>query len=70
MAIAPLTITLEREMVVDFSKPFLSLDLNSNRSKKKMSTVFSFLKPLSKELWVSIKLIIILGSRLHFTNID
>ncbi|XP_011559283.3 glutamate receptor 1 isoform X1 [Plutella xylostella] len=54
MAIAPLTITLEREMVVDFSKPFLSLDLNSNRSKKKMSTVFSFLKPLSKELWICI----------------
>lgn len=54
MAIAPLTVTLERERVVDFSKPFLSLDLKpSKKSVKRNTSIFSFLQPLSKEIWVS-----------------
>ncbi|XP_060535299.1 glutamate receptor 1-like [Cylas formicarius] len=56
MAIAALTITSERERVVDFSKPFMSLGISIMIKKpmKQKPGVFSFLNPLSKEIWVSI----------------
>ncbi|KAI5647012.1 receptor family ligand binding region domain-containing protein [Phthorimaea operculella] len=55
-AIAPLTVTVEREAVVDFSKPFLSFDLKPNKkaTTEFNETIFSFLNPLSKEIWVCI----------------
>lgn len=54
IAIAPLTVTLERESVIDFSKPFLSFDLKSNKNvANNTGTIFSFLQPLSLEIWVS-----------------
>lgn len=55
IAIAPLAITPDRERVVDFSEPFLSLDTPVTHKKvpKQLSDTFSFLKPLSKEIWVS-----------------
>ncbi|XP_052752544.1 glutamate receptor 1-like [Galleria mellonella] len=55
IVIAPLTVTLERETVVDFSKPFLSFDLKpSSGISKDRGTIFSFLNPLSKEIWLCI----------------
>ncbi|KAL0902302.1 hypothetical protein ABMA27_000205 [Loxostege sticticalis] len=55
MVIAPLTVTLERETVIDFSKPFLSFDLKPGANNIKDDTsIFSFLQPLSKEIWLCI----------------
>ncbi|KAM3968887.1 LOW QUALITY PROTEIN: glutamate receptor 1 [Aphomia sociella] len=56
IVIAPLTVTLERETVVDFSKPFLSFDLKPSGNSKDKSTIFSFLNPLSKEIWLCVVL--------------
>lgn len=54
-AIAPMTITSERERVIDFTKPFMSLGISImiKRPVKQKPSVFSFLNPLSKEIWVS-----------------
>nr|CAH7759920.1 unnamed protein product [Callosobruchus chinensis] len=56
MAIAAMTITSERERVIDFSKPFMSLGISIMIKKpvKQKPGVFSFLNPLSKEIWVSV----------------
>lgn len=58
MAVAPLAITPEREGVVDFTVPFLTAENpNENRrSPKQLTDTFSFLRPLSKEIWVIIYL--------------
>lgn len=52
---APLAVTIEREKLVDFSEPFLSIDnpVVHTRASKQLADTFSFLKPLSKEIWVS-----------------
>lgn len=54
IAIAPMTITSERERIIDFSKPFMSLGISIMIKKpvKQKPGVFSFLNPLSKEIWV------------------
>lgn len=59
IAIAPMTITSERERVIDFSKPFMSLGISIMIKKpiKQNPGVFSFLNPLSQEIWVSGKCI-------------
>ncbi|KAJ8736978.1 hypothetical protein PYW07_000249 [Mythimna separata] len=55
ISIAPLTVTLEREAVIDFSKPFLSFALKPNKNDANTtSAIFSFLQPLSMEIWLSI----------------
>ncbi|XP_076758867.1 glutamate receptor IB isoform X4 [Xylocopa sonorina] len=56
IAIAPMTITSERERVIDFSKPFMSLGISIMIKKpiKQKPGVFSFLNPLSKEIWVCV----------------
>ncbi|CAG9782113.1 unnamed protein product [Diatraea saccharalis] len=56
IAVAPLGITAERERVVDFSEPFLSIDapVPYKRVPKQFSDTFSFLKPLSKEIWLCV----------------
>ncbi|NP_001191610.1 glutamate receptor 1 precursor [Aplysia californica] len=54
IAIAPLTITSDREKVLDFTKPFMSLGI-SLMIKKPVDTdphVFSFMQPLSREIWL------------------
>ncbi|CAL1544185.1 unnamed protein product [Lymnaea stagnalis] len=54
IAIAPLTITSDREKVLDFTKPFMSLGI-SLMIKKPVDTdphVFSFMQPLSQEIWL------------------
>eukprot|EP00057_Strongylocentrotus_purpuratus_P011244 XP_011665718.1 PREDICTED: LOW QUALITY PROTEIN: glutamate receptor 2-like [Strongylocentrotus purpuratus] len=56
IAVAPLTINSERERVIDFTKPYMSLGV-SIMIKKPQNTrpsVFSFMHPLSYEIWLSI----------------
>ena len=56
LAIAPLTITAEREEVIDFSKPFMSLGISIMIQKPLKSSpgVFSFMYPLSNEIWMCV----------------
>ncbi|XP_066250045.1 glutamate receptor 1-like isoform X2 [Euwallacea similis] len=56
LAIAPISITSERERVIDFSKPFMSLGVSIMIKKpmKQKPGVFSFLNPLSQEIWISV----------------
>ncbi|XP_063955123.1 glutamate receptor 2-like [Lytechinus pictus] len=56
IAVAPLTINSDRERVIDFTKPYMSLGV-SIMIKKPQNTrpsVFSFMHPLSYEIWLSI----------------
>ncbi|PAA89431.1 hypothetical protein BOX15_Mlig000431g1 [Macrostomum lignano] len=56
LAVAPLTITYERERVIDFTTPYMSLGL-SILFKKPVKTkphLFSFLSPLSPTVWSSV----------------
>lgn len=59
IAIAAMTITAERERVIDFSKPFMSLGISIMIKKpvKQTPGVFSFMNPLSQEIWVSLHFI-------------
>ncbi|CAF3400817.1 unnamed protein product [Rotaria sp. Silwood1] len=54
LAIASLTINGEREKAVDFSKPFIDLGISIMISKpeKQKPGVFSFMDPLSKQIWM------------------
>lgn len=58
LAIAPLTITSARERVIDFTKPFLSLGISIMIKKpaKKNPDIFSFMNPLSPQIWYFILL--------------
>jgi glutamate receptor, ionotropic, invertebrate len=54
MAIADLTITFEREQVVDFTMPFMNLGISVLYRKpvKQPPNLFSFLSPLSLDVWI------------------
>ncbi|WAQ98649.1 GLRK-like protein [Mya arenaria] len=56
LAIAPLTINSQRERVVDFTKPFMSLGISImiKKTAVKKASVFSFMDPLSYEIWMCI----------------
>uniref|UniRef100_A0A671NI24 Glutamate receptor n=1 Tax=Sinocyclocheilus anshuiensis TaxID=1608454 RepID=A0A671NI24_9TELE len=56
IAVAPLTISLVREEVIDFSKPFMSLGISImiKKPQKSKPGVFSFLDPLAYEIWMCI----------------
>ncbi|KAI5647011.1 receptor family ligand binding region domain-containing protein [Phthorimaea operculella] len=56
IAIAPLAVTPDRERVVDFSEPFLAVDNPTMHSRipKQLTDTFSFLRPLSKEIWLCV----------------
>ncbi|XP_026500303.1 glutamate receptor 1-like [Vanessa tameamea] len=56
IAIAPLAITAEREKVIDFSEPFLSIEtpIKNTKQPKRLAGTFSFLRPLSKEIWLCV----------------
>ena len=58
MAIAPLTISSIRERVIDFSKPFMSLGISImiKKPEKQKPGVFSFMDPLSSQIWLCIVL--------------
>jgi ionotropic kainate glutamate receptor 2 len=54
LAVAGLTITFQRDQVIDFTKPFLNLGISIlyKRPQKKTPNLFSFLSPLSIEIWL------------------
>ncbi|KAI0218530.1 Glutamate receptor 1 [Lamellibrachia satsuma] len=54
LAVAPLTTTLMRERLIDFSKPFMSLGISImiKKPEKQKPGVFSFMDPLSYEIWL------------------
>lgn len=58
MAVAPLTITLKRENVVDFTKPFMDVGISIMIKKPEIEKpgVFSFMKPFSIQIWMFIVL--------------
>ncbi|XP_069976848.1 glutamate receptor ionotropic, kainate 2-like [Penaeus vannamei] len=54
MAITDLTINYEREQVVDFTMPFMNLGISIlyKKPQKMAPSLFSFLSPLSLEVWI------------------
>ena len=53
MCLGAISITSEREQVVDFTKPFMQKAYNILIEKpKEQASVFQFLSPLSKRVWV------------------
>ncbi|XP_073955127.1 glutamate receptor 1-like isoform X2 [Choristoneura fumiferana] len=56
IAIVPLAVTPDRERVVDFSEAFLSVDypIGHTKTPKQLADTFSFLRPLSKEIWLCV----------------
>ncbi|KAL8593605.1 hypothetical protein ACOMHN_039532 [Nucella lapillus] len=72
MAIAPLTITADRERVVDFAKPFMNVAISImiKRPEKQKPGVFAFMEPFSVPLWsciviayVSVSVVVYLVSK-------
>lgn len=55
---APLTITYVREKVIDFSKPFMTLGISILYRKPNGTNpgVFSFLNPLTPDIWMYVLL--------------
>ncbi|XP_055338016.1 glutamate receptor ionotropic, kainate 2-like isoform X2 [Paramacrobiotus metropolitanus] len=68
MVLGAMTITTEREEVVDFSQPFLYLGVRILLRKPEGSpkTLFSFLVPLSLEVWIYILIAYIATSGVMF----
>ncbi|XP_071324870.1 glutamate receptor ionotropic, kainate 3 isoform X2 [Trachinotus anak] len=58
LAVAPLTITYMREKVIDFSKPFMSMGISILYRKPNATNngFFSFLNPMTPDIWVYILL--------------
>jgi len=58
IAIAPLTITSDRERVIDFTKPFMNLGISImiKKPEKQKPGVFSFMDPLHYYIWLCIVL--------------
>ncbi|CAF1192912.1 unnamed protein product [Adineta ricciae] len=56
LSIASLTINGAREKAVDFSKPFIDLGISImiRKPEKQKPGVFSFMAPLSKEIWICV----------------
>lgn len=56
MAIGPFTITADRSRVIDFTKPFMSLGISImiKRPQPIGKHFFSFMEPLSSEIWMCI----------------
>ncbi|XP_055342806.1 glutamate receptor-like isoform X2 [Paramacrobiotus metropolitanus] len=56
LVVAPLTITSQREKYVDFTKPFMTVGIGI-MIKKPLKTkpgVFSFMEPLSYDIWICV----------------
>ncbi|XP_028986320.1 glutamate receptor ionotropic, kainate 3 [Betta splendens] len=58
LAVAPLTITYMRERFIDFSKPFMSMGISILYRKPNTTSngFFSFLNPMTPDIWVYILL--------------
>ncbi|ESP00208.1 hypothetical protein LOTGIDRAFT_238650 [Lottia gigantea] len=64
LAVAPLTITAERERVVDFSKPFMNVGISImiRKPEKQKPGVFSFMEPFTINIWACITIAYVLVS--------
>lgn len=58
LAVAPLTITYMREKFIDFSKPFMNTGISILYRKPNSTNngFFSFLNPMTPDIWVYILL--------------
>lgn len=58
LAVAPLTITYMREKVIDFTKPFMNTGISILYRKPNATKngFFSFLNPMTPDIWVYILL--------------
>ena len=58
VAIGPLTVSAAREQVVDFSAPFMPAEIailvKEANTRFQSPGLFSFLQPLSQEIWICI----------------
>ena len=68
LSIASLTISGAREKAVDFSKPFIDLGISImiRKPEKQKPGVFSFMAPLSKEIWICVIISYLLVSIILF----
>jgi ABC-type amino acid transport substrate-binding protein len=68
LSIASLTINGAREKAVDFSKPFIDLGISIMIKKpdKVKPGIFSFMAPLSKEIWICVIISYLLVSAILF----
>ena len=68
LAIADLSITYEREKAVDFSNPFMSLGVSIlyRKPQKQAPELFSFMHPLSLDVWIYMLFAYLLVSVLLF----
>jgi len=55
MALLPITITADRELAIDFSKPFMdfSLSLIMQKAGDPPINNFAFLQPFTSAVWLS-----------------
>ncbi|XP_027060273.1 glutamate receptor ionotropic, kainate 2-like [Pocillopora damicornis] len=55
LALAPITITAERELIIDFSKPFMDfgMSLIMRKPGEPPINIFAFLLPFTNNLWLS-----------------
>ena len=55
IALAPITITAERELLIDFTKPFMdfSMSLIMQKAGDPPMNIFAFLQPFTGAVWVS-----------------
>ncbi|XP_064094425.1 glutamate receptor ionotropic, kainate 2-like [Macrobrachium nipponense] len=69
LAIGDLTITHEREQVVDFTVPWMNLGVSIlyRKSSKKTSFFFRFLSPVSADVWLSVASAYLVVSVMLFT---
>ena len=57
MAVADLTITADREEILEFTKPYLNMDVTALLKKEhtsEVNRVFAFTRPFSVNVWISI----------------
>ncbi len=68
LSIASLTINGAREKAVDFSKPFIDLGISVmiGKPEKQKPGVFSFMAPLSTEIWICVIISYLLVSAILF----
>ncbi|XP_045490121.1 glutamate receptor 1-like [Pieris rapae] len=54
LSISSLTVSVQREEVIEFSRTFLSFETVTDDVPLRFDSIFSFFQPLSKEIWYSI----------------
>ncbi|XP_072930322.1 glutamate receptor 1-like [Epargyreus clarus] len=62
MAITSMLVTLEREMVIDYSRPFLTIDKKMKKAYNFFFDAFAFFAPFAKHIWYCIAIASIIVS--------